>query len=178
MGSPETEDRYMEEYAKDYRKESIANWLSWERPRHAVLKEDFWITRNELTRVQNSDAPGAASGAASSLPWVDVDWGQARTACERLPVPQDPKNEWETPDLPTEAQWEYAAWAGSATRWSFGDDRGQLGDFAWFKGNAEGEVHPGGTGRCRRPMPGASPHGWRAGWRRSRPAPIPPGCPA
>ncbi len=29
--------------------------------------------------------------------------------------------------LPTEAEWEYA------TRWSFGDDEGDLGDFSWTR---------------------------------------------
>lgn len=46
--------------------------------------------------------------------------------------------------LATEDEWEHACLAGATTAYAFGDDASGLGEFAWFKANADGTPHPRG----------------------------------
>jgi formylglycine-generating enzyme required for sulfatase activity len=72
-------------------------------------------------------------------PVVNVTWDDARAFCKWLS-----EKTGKAVALPTEAQWEYACRAGSTTRYYYGDDPAQLGQYAWFSANNSNSTHPVG----------------------------------
>ena len=70
-------------------------------------------------------------------PVVNVSWNNAVAFAQWLSQKEGP-----TYRLPTESEWDYACRAGTTTRYSFGDDQAQFGEYAWFDGNSGGRTHP------------------------------------
>jgi formylglycine-generating enzyme len=127
-----------------------------QKPVHQVqIAKSFYMAMTEVTQEQwekvmqstpwketGRDKEKAKSNGEHAASYIS--WEDAVLYCELLS-----KIEGKTYRLPTEAEWEYACRAGSETAYSFGDDIGELKDFAWFKDNAPnvGEDYVHAVGR-------------------------------
>jgi formylglycine-generating enzyme required for sulfatase activity len=115
-----------------------------EKPVHTVrLTQPFYLGKYEVTQGQwqavMGNNPSSFTGD-TNRPVENVSWDDVQEFIRRLQA----REGGATYRLPTEAEWEYAARAGTTTRWSFGNEASQLGRYAWYEGNAGGQTHPVG----------------------------------
>ena len=123
-----------------------------------VLPQGFWIGKHEVTQSEYRAVMGANPSNAPgdpNQPVERVNWFEAVEYCARL-TQREQANGRLPPGcryrLPTEAEWEYACRAGTATAFCYGDDRtyAKLDNSAWFARNSDSMTHPVGT---RQPNP-------------------------
>ena len=128
---------------------------------HTVHVDAFAIDQYEVTQAHYAKVLGKnpSRHKGPSRPVEQVRWTDAIRYCNarsRLEGFQEAYNlktwacnfEADGYRLPTEAEWEYAARAGSTTQYCFGDDPAGLDDYAWYKANQT--LGPRGVG-TRRP---------------------------
>ncbi|WP_096704966.1 formylglycine-generating enzyme family protein [Magnetospirillum sp. 15-1] len=120
----------------------------FETPRHRVtIARPFAIGKYEVTQAEWMAVMGGnpSKFRGRLRPVEQVSWDDAQDFIRRLNAKTG-----KTYRLPTEAEWEYAARAGTTTAYSFGDDRSKLGQYAWFAGNSGKETHPVGQLQANR----------------------------
>lgn len=119
-----------------------------ETPAHRVtISRPFWLGRTEVTQAQWLAAMGTRPGPDDhwqrsdwrTLPVVSVSWHMAQSFIAKLNQSQ---NHW-VYRLPTEAEWEYAARAGSTDLRPFPDE--DLSEHAWFIQNSGDRPQPVAT---------------------------------
>ena len=112
-----------------------------EQPQHAVSIKAFAMGKYEVTQEQWYAVMGTTPSQfkGRTLPVEQVSWDDAQEFVKKLSV-KTGKNY----RLPSEAEWEYAARAGSQAAYSFGDNEGELGRHAWFSQNSNNATHPVG----------------------------------
>jgi formylglycine-generating enzyme required for sulfatase activity len=145
------------------------DWFTGEKPRHQVaILKGFYMGKYEVTQGQWQAVMGTTvqqqmekAGPTWSLvgeqgdnyPIVFVNWNEAQEFIEKLNAMEDGYRY----RLPTEAEWEYAARAGTTTAFAFGDTL--RSDQANFGGNHpyndKGRLRPAAT-----PVGSLQPNAW------------------
>lgn len=111
-----------------------------ERPVHQVtISKDFWmgqfvVTQRQWQEVMGSN-PSYLRGAGPDAPVEQVSWRDVQAFLAKVNAIQ---TRW-TVRLPTEAEWEYAARAGTT-----GETYGPLDDIAWYRADSGHTTHPVG----------------------------------
>ncbi len=115
-----------------------------EGPVHRVkISNAFYMGKYEVTQKQWRDVMGTnpSNFKGDNLPVEYVSWNEVQEFIKKLNE-KEGANKYR---LPSEAEWEYAARAGTTTRYSFGDDESKLSDYAWYTDNSGSKTHEVGT---------------------------------
>ncbi len=99
--------------------------------KYPVTQAQYKAVMQNNPSLFQSDPSTDDSTALSDRPVEMISWNDAMEFCRRLS-----QQTGHTFTLPTEAQWEYAARAGSATVFSFGNDPLILREHAWYGRNS------------------------------------------
>jgi formylglycine-generating enzyme required for sulfatase activity len=115
-----------------------------EKPVHEVCVDDFYIGTYKVTQGQwkkiMGDNPSYFRRCGDDCPVENVSWNDVRGFIRILN-----RRSGMTYRLLTEAEWEYAARSGGKReKWAGTNSESELGDYAWYSGNAGKQTHPVG----------------------------------
>lgn len=110
---------------------------------HPVAIRSFSLGKYEVTQGQwkavMGNTPSYFGFCGDTCPVESVSWDDVQTYIAKLNQLTGMHYR-----LPSEAEWEYAARAGTTTPWSFGQQDTAADSYAWFVGNQRGSPRPVG----------------------------------
>jgi len=116
-----------------------------EKPQHRVrITKPFYLGKHPVTQEQWEAimASNPSNFKGPKNPLEEVSWDDCQQFLDKLNAKVGTRNKRFL--LPTEAQWEYACRAGSSTKYCFGDDESELGEYGWYMANASDRPQPVG----------------------------------
>ncbi|MGB0599319.1 MAG: formylglycine-generating enzyme family protein, partial [Rubripirellula sp.] len=107
------------------------------------ITKPYEIGIYEVTQAQYVEVMGLNPSGfnGSGRPVDQVSWVDASEFCRRLSRFSEEKMAGFRYRLPTEAEWEYACRAGTATRYSFGASDSRANRYGWSKANSNNQTH-------------------------------------
>ena len=122
-----------------------------------TLTKGFRMSKFEVTQKQWVAVMGTNPSAfrENSLPVEMVSWDDVQAFIQKLSIESGISYR-----LPTEAQWEYAARAGSTSAYSFGANVNFLAENAWYETNSVMSPYATGNTGSPRPVGTLKPNAW------------------
>ncbi|MDR1166001.1 MAG: formylglycine-generating enzyme family protein [Deltaproteobacteria bacterium] len=120
-----------------------SEWNEDEGPaRKVTISAPFYLGKYPVTQKQWEFLMGSnpSEFRGQDNPVEMINWRDANAFIAELNL----RERTDAYRLPTEAEWEFSARAGTTTEYFFGDTPERLGDYAWYYGNADGATHPVG----------------------------------
>jgi formylglycine-generating enzyme required for sulfatase activity len=104
-----------------------------ENPQHLVNIQSFALGKFEVTQTEWNSLMGTDPSLkkGSMHPVENISWNDAQLYVKKLSQKTGKKYR-----LPSEAEWEYAARAGSTAKYPWGDAVNQIDEYTWSRNNA------------------------------------------